>query len=134
MTVNEMIETARKVFIENEMDYYHIGLRFEDKKREIGETCETSKHNLDREDERDFPSYGTEEYEEMFEFDGTSAWFIDEDVNLSYDKNELEKDVNRLHTVNHAYVIAGNEITNRDDALDDGEIVIKDAVVLAKIF
>jgi len=134
MTVNEMIEMARKVFLENEMDYSYIGLRFEDKEREIGETCENSRHNLDREDERDFPEHGTEEYEEMFEMDGTSAWFIDENKKLNYSKNELEMNVHSLHIVNHAYIIAGNEITNTDDALDDGEIVIKDAVVLAKIF
>ena len=57
---------------ENE-SYEYVGVRFEDKVREISDVCECSKHNPDREDERDFPVYGSEEYEDLPELNGASA-------------------------------------------------------------
>ncbi len=129
-----MLEKAHEIAEQNEAKYDFIGLRFEDKEREEGETCETSRHNLDREDEREFPEYGTEEYEEMFELDGTSAWHIEYDAMLGYNDRDMDKDAESLHNVYHAYIIGGNEITNKDDALDEGEIVIKNAKVIAKLY
>ena len=106
-----------------ESEFYHIGIRFEDKDREVGEICECSRHNIDREDERDFPEYGTPEYDEMFVLDGTSAWNLE-----TYDDF-----VGGFNTY-HCYIIAGNKITNKDDGLDDNEIVIENAIVLEKLF
>lgn len=106
-----------------EDSYYYIGIRFEDKLRQAGDICECSKHNIDREDERDFPEYGTPEYDEMFEFDGTSAWNLE-----TYD------DFEGPFMTDHCYIVAGRRITNRDDGLDDNEIVIEDAKVLEIIF
>mgnify|MGYP001461346458 CR=1 FL=1 len=103
--------------------YYYLGIRFEDKDREIGEICECSRHNIDREDEREFPEYGTPEYDEMFELDGTSAWNLE-----TY--RDFEGGFNR----EHCYIIGGNQIANQDDGLDDNEIVIVNAKVLEKIF
>lgn len=129
MTANEMKEMVMRIFEEtsweHEGNYYEVGIRFEDKEREIGETCENSKNNYAREDEREFPEYGTKEYEEMEEFDGTSAWDL-----RSYDDWGKPEDFR----TKHCYIIAGNNLANKDDGLDDGEIVIKDAVVVAKIF
>ena len=106
-----------------EDDYSFLGVRFEDKEREIGETCENSRHNTEREDEREFPEYGTEEYDEMVEFDGTSSWNLE-----TYDDFEGPFDTY------HCYIIAGSYLTNKDDGLDDNEIVIENAKVIAKIF
>lgn len=118
------IENVCKNALEKYQDeYWYIGIRFEDKDREIGEICECSKHNLDREDEREFPEFGTPEYDEMFELDGTSAWNLE-----TYD------DFEGGFFNNHCYIIGGNKLTNKDDGLDDNEIVIKKAVVLEKIF
>lgn len=116
-------EACEKAFEKYQDDYWYIGIRFEDKEREIGEICECSRHNIDREDERDFPEYGTPEYEELFELDGTSAYNL-----------ETYRDYEEFFISKHCYIIAGNRITNRDDGLDDNEIVIEDAVVLEKIF
>lgn len=103
--------------------YYYLGIRFEDKDREIGEICECSRHNIDREDEREFPVYGTEEYFEMMELDGTSAWYL-----------ETYTDFEGPFPTEHCYIIGGNWLTNKDDGLDDNEVVIENAVVLEKIF
>lgn len=74
MNIEKQCKEALKKF---EDMYYYIGIRFEDKDREVGEICECSKHNLDREDEREFPVYGTPEYDELPELDGTSAWNLE---------------------------------------------------------
>jgi hypothetical protein len=116
-------EACEKALEKFEGEYYYIGIRFEDKDREIGEICECSRHNVDREDEREFPEYGTPEYDEMLELDGTSAWNL-----------ETYSDYEGGFGTSHCYIIAGNRITNRDDGLDDNEIVIENAVVLEKLF
>ncbi|MFZ4454315.1 hypothetical protein [Salibacterium aidingense] len=135
MTVQEMIDTARQVFEDNERTYSFFGLRFEDKPREIGEECDASKHNHDREDEREFPEYDSDEYDDLDELGGASAWAFDDIQGLKYRKDELEKDAQKLHIPAHCYVIAGNRQWNDDDvALDDGEIVIEDAKVIAVIY
>lgn len=120
MNIKKACEEALEKF---EGEYSYLGIRFEDKEREIGDICECSKHNIDREDEREFPEYGTEEYEELPELDGTSAWNLE-----TYD------DFQGPFATYHCYIIAGEKLTNKDDGLDDNEIVIKDAKVLAKIF
>lgn len=129
MTAAEMRKKAQAFWKKNAWEgdgaYYHVGIRFEDKERQVGDCCECSRHNDSREDEREFPEYGTPEYAEMLELGGTSAW------NLStYD----DWGESSQFGAKHCYVIAGNYITNTDDGLDDGEIVIQDAVVVGKIF
>lgn len=125
LTANEMKEKAIEVLEQYEDEFAVIGIRFEDKEREIGEICECSRHNDDREDEREFPEYGSEEYEEMKKFDGTSSW----DLN-TYD----DWDDQRAFDTYHCYIIAGDRAVNKDDDLDHGEVVIENARVIATIF
>lgn len=143
MNIVEMYELVKKIYSKNirtaenwDEGYEYIGLRFEDKEREIGEVCEYSRNNIDREDERDFPEYGTEEYWEMEELDGTSAWDMSQEntyrIPSYWDK---EADCRRHFLRDHCYVIASNRLGHTSNTvIDDGEIVIKDAVVIAKIF
>lgn len=116
-------ESCEKALEKYSDDYWCLGIRFEDKDREVGETCECSRHNVDREDEREFPEYGTPEYDNMFEFDGTSAWHLE-----SFD------DFKGPFYSDHCYIIGGQRDANKDDGLDVGEIVIENAVVLEKLF
>lgn len=141
MNIVEMYEKVKEIYGANEDKYYYFGLRYEDKEREIGEECERSRHNPDREDEREFPAYGTEEYENLEVLDGTSAWYVG-NFNDSWpilpgfgsiQNVDLTKEANRFFCTHHCYVIAGNKQGHHDDP-DDNEILIKDAVVIAKIF
>ena len=129
MTAAEMKEMVTKIYEETSYDfdgnYYEVGIRFEDKEREVGEICENSKNNYDREDEREFPEFGTEEYDEMDEFDGTSAWDLRDFEDWGTPGEYMTK---------HCYIVAGNDLTNKDDGLDVNEIVIENASVTAKIF
>lgn len=122
-----------EVFEKYFYDYEYFGLRFENKDREIGEQCEWSKDNPDREDERDFPEYGTPEYDELPTLEGTSAWVFTKWTYPTFLNPELHGDVEKYFDTKHLYIVAGNEVGTHPNP-DDGEILIKDAVVLEKLF
>ena len=136
MTINEFkqrIEQAIEKYdeINGNGNYYYVGVRFEDLQREIGDECDYSKHNAG---DRDFPEYGTDEYEGMDDLDGTSAWSAKGYLNnydLKCDGNTLVSE--RFSGVKHAYIIVGNYENTPSDA-DDGEVVIEDAVVAEILF
>ena len=142
MNIHEMYAKVREIYEANEDKYYYIGIRFEDKDREIGEECEWSKHNPDREDERDFPKYGAPEYDELPTLDGTSAWDLSLLSEHWYpgfgDPHRMpwvtpDKDCERYFLTDHCYIVVGNE-GGQHDCPDYGEILIRDAVVIAKLW
>jgi hypothetical protein len=126
---------AHSMLNEMESEYLYYGLRFEDADRQIGEVCGNSRHNPDREDEREFPEYGSADYEGMEELDGTSAWMIDASgwwVN-SFKSFWMKDDADVAVMADHCYIIAGDAKKTHDDA-DENEIVIGGAVVIEKLF
>ena len=137
MTNKEMKDKIENAYNKYKDKYQYVGLRFEDKEREIGEICENSKHNPDREDPRDYPEYGTEEYKKLPEFNGTSAW----DLSISnmhrtwFDSNYMTDKEKSYYPdeYNHAYIIVGNKVDNDPDR-DLDEIIITNAKVVEIIF
>lgn len=140
MKVKELFEIIEQMKEgERLSDYWVAGIRFEDKERSEGEVItDRSKHNVDREDERDFPEYGTEDYENMFELDGVSAWdldFAEEVLTPSMHREEFyEKDVKDVFIGKHCYIIAGDNTSNEGDALDHGEVVIVEPEVVKVVY
>lgn len=134
MKVAEMKAIIEQHLEQLQEDYAYVGLRFEDKEREVGEECDWSRNNTDREDERDFPEYGTDEYFEIEEMDGTSAWDLNNDFNFKWLFKDLECGAEQTFIGNHAYIIVGKQHARGDYALDDGEIVIRDATVAVKVY
>jgi hypothetical protein len=133
MTLAEMKELVLRIQTNEENNYNTIGIRFENKSREIGEECEWSKNNADREDERDFPEYGTAEYDEMGVMDGTSAWYISEVIATVSKQKDQMQDAQRFYCADdHCYIIAGYH--GNQDGCDEGEVVIQEAKVIATIF
>jgi len=121
---------------ENGLRYYFYGIRIESQDRNIGDRTNNSMHNPNREDERSFPEYGSEEYQNLQELNGSSAWRIDMD---GYDEDwtssvltSRDKDDRKFNFGDHIYIIAGNEENTHSDA-DPNEIVIGNAVVVYKI-
>jgi hypothetical protein len=136
MNHQELINKILKNYENLKNDWAYVGLRFENKKRELGEVCENSKHNLKREDEREFPDFNSDEYKDLQTLDGTSAWDLslaaylaDLQIQTWQDQN---KDWHNLFDCEHCYIIAGDE-TGNDDGLDDCEITIRNAQVIAII-
>ncbi|MGG1639839.1 hypothetical protein ACIFQM_00810 [Paenibacillus sp. NRS-1782] len=135
MNIIQMYEKVKAIFEANEDKYTFVGLRFEDRDLEVGVECDWSKSNHDREDEREFPDFDSEEYEEMESMGGTSAWNMASPAIYKIDRGtDLEKPCDQHFSTWHCYVIAGNRKSHKDMPLDDNEIVIADAVVIAKIF
>jgi len=146
MKVKEMKELVERMY--NELSWYKngewelVGLRFEDKDRVVGEICENSRNNLDREDEREFPEYGTDEYFEMEEMDGVSTWDLTPGRNRWLWENRimkeayLDKDVKDVFVGEHAYIIVGNQAgwEQTNGVVDEGELLIKEGKVAYKIY
>lgn len=114
-------------FDQYECEYEFLGIRFEDKVRTVGEICqENSKDNDDREDEREFPEYGTKEYDEMPELDGLSTYDIDfwqlHSVSTTSDTSYFDNE--------HLYLI-GSE--RKNEGPDNDEFLLIDGEVLAVI-
>jgi len=143
MTYTEFYKIVNDICdqIDKDESYEYIGVRFENKLRAVGEICECSNHNDARDDERDFPEYGSAEYAEMQELDGTSAWLAHctwnyrEDVSTkaAFRKPSWQEDDEMRGQNDHAYVVAGNRLATPSDA-DHGEIVIVDAIVLKVLY
>lgn len=136
LTYGQVWEIAKKFYEEHEYDYGEyskMGIRFEDKQREIGDICECSKSNANREDARDFPKYGTEEYNELEELDGTSAWDLSQSRIYDFDSNKANKSASSQFSAKHCYIVIGR-YESSDIAEDEGEIIIENAKVAVQIF
>jgi len=139
MTIKEFFEILKKETEGLLEDGYVVGIRFEELEREAGDVItETSRHNLERDDERDFPEYGTEEYFNLYEFDGVSAYAVEDFermVTPPFGKESfLERDAQGGFLASKAYIIYGHDIANEDDVLDEGEIVMVEPTVHKRIF
>lgn len=113
-------------------DFDLIGVRFEDKERVVGEIItDRSKSNIDREDDREFPEYGTEEYEEMEDLDGVSAWNTENEYGWGSSYGSEDRDANKLFTSEHCYLLGSSR---GDSGEDCNEIIMDDAKVLEVLF
>jgi hypothetical protein len=136
MKNSEVAKIIMEIVENGEYEFY--GIRFEDKSYSVGDVVANSKHNPDREDERDFPEYGTKEYEECEDLDGASAWrcvdsygrFIDECLTSNGGWREtMDSEAFSMCDCEHVYIVAGNRENTHDDS-DENEIVIESAVVI----
>lgn len=139
MKVKDMQKIVERLYKElswwESGDYHCVGIRFEDKDREVGEICENSRNNIVREDERDFPIYGTEEYFQLEEMDGVSTWDLTPETN-KWLWNNPEADVQDEYIGKHAYIIVGDKTgwEQLNGLIDEGELLIKDGKVAYKIY
>ena len=142
MTYTELSEKIKNIYNNYSDEYNYIGIRFEDEERQTGDICNNSRHNSDRDDERDFPEYGSQEYSDLEELNGASAWNVSpgssySDLCVRQNKGSWEKMDDEIEqstfSMKHLYVIAGN-CENTPNIADDNEIVIEDAVVLTKLW
>lgn len=136
MTAAEMFKRVDAVKAKYEDSYMYLGIRFEDKQRSVGELiADYSKSNCERDDDRDFPAYGTSEYEEMEELSGVCAYGLDRRIGWNplayYHKIEDVTDVKRRFLANHCYILGCN---STDYGEDENEIIMENAEVLDIIF
>lgn len=129
----EVAQEIREILERPELEDYVwdklIGVRFDKVSCEVGSILPESKAFFPTEDSdvRDFPEYNSEEYEELPGMGGTSTWSIEEILRL-LDKNP---DGHELKDTHCHVVIA--ESYAMPDVMDDGERVLIDPVVIAKL-
>lgn len=140
MTRTEMIEKI-KAYIEQHEEWElmtqkkgetgcgQLGVRFENKLRTVGEIItDVSKSGGNEIDERDFPEYGTPEYDEMDDLDGVSAY----DALSDEWKPRREENAEKQSVIgDHCYLIWSDDCEYGED---DHEIVMADAEVIAVIY
>lgn len=134
ITLKEFYE--RIVDLEEEYGDEYIGIRWEEKKRNVGEELDNSRHNLERLNEDDMPEYGTPEYEELFELDGASSlgtYTLIEDLKRDYSRRP-DSPMKAFYMGTHCYVIIGDDYVNESDGLDEGEVVVRNAKVMEVLY
>lgn len=134
LTLKEFYE--RLIEIDEEYGDNFIGIRWEEKSRNVGEELDNSRHNLDRVNEDDMPEYGTAEYEDLFELDGSSSlgtYTLLEDLKRNYE-NRPNDVMKSFYVGTHYYVIIGDDYVNESDGLDEGEVVVENAKVLEVLY
>lgn len=129
--VKDLVDKALDVADEYDFDYF--GVRFEDKNREVGDIItDCSKFNNDRDDERDFPQFGSSDYDDLPEADGISAWTMSE-MERTARRHGEETCESYFIPTEHCYLLGSNEI-DYFDGMDDGEIILVNAKVLYKFY
>jgi|SRR5690625_391085 len=139
MLVKEMFEIIKEEIEELLDEGYLVGVRFEEKERKEGDVItDVSRHDLYREEEREYPEYGSDDYFELPELDGVSAFeaeFFEEFVTPGFNQSEfLNDDARNAFLASRAYIIYSYEDSNKDDALDHGEIVLVEPTVHKVLF
>ena len=124
MTINQAKELITQIKAEG--GYEYIGFRFDGRDMEVGECFGNSKHNPNRANERDFPEYGAEDYENMIELDGTSCY--DDNFFMEvYASGKMD-----FFDETKCYLIASNE-EGCHDYPDEGEMLLKNPIVLGRV-
>ena len=127
----EWIKNLEKDLETHYADYSYYGLRFDSRDLDVDDVLEPSKSNIDREDNREFPEYGTPEYDDLPELSGTCAYMIydgDRESRYTFLDNVLsfvdDDDDERK------WYILGSKDAAEDEAEDEDEIVMIDPIVL----
>ena len=105
------------------------GVRFERRLLSVGDECGKSRSNADRDDTREFPEFGTPDYESLPELDGVCAYDVDCWKHHILDKGEWTE----LEIEVHLYVIEGDSI-DYESGEDIDEVIIGNAEVMAVIY
>ena len=130
MTKQELLKRVEKYVEKNSCDLPHwastIGVRYDNRVVSVGDELPNSRSNVDRDDTRDFPTYGTPEYDDSEELDGTSVYLA------AHHYDDLDDIQNYgLETIlcgsdesvwDHAVIVIGMETDSFCE--DDGEVVL----------
>lgn len=137
-TFEDLYNYILDIYNNEKSNYRYLGVRLENKDRREGDKLNISKHNPDRDDERDFPDYDSDEYDNLPSFGGTSAWEMDMvkergkfNLLLKGDYNDWDEEI--YFDKKHMYIIGGDRRT-KNVHRDWGEIIIENAEVVDKVF
>ena len=127
--VKESVDSAVRHLQDTSRFAEFLGVRFERRVLKVGDEVGKSKSNFGRDDVREFPEYGTPEYDSLETLPGACAYDVDMWRSHILDRGEwteMEADI-------HLYVIEGDGI-DKESGEDDDEVIISNAEVMAVIF
>ena len=138
MEFKEMIKKIAEIAAKNASESNIIGIRFEDKERNIGDIItDCSKSNPNREDEREFPEYGTPDYNALPDLDGVCAYqawdYWTDHVLTSGYKISAGEEITYAYCCEHAYLLVAPAASCKSGE-DNGEIIMDRPEVLAILF
>ena len=134
-TISSFTKLIYKLAKKFENKYYILAIRFENKKRRVGEILSPSKSNIDREDLREFPDFDSPEYKKLSSLSGTSAWLVSVNGRIekkfinSY-RNSISKDEDKLIIFDDHCYFLGAEKDYSEEAEDPNEVVLEDPEIL----
>lgn len=96
-----------------------------------GFVFEASKSNWVRDDNREFPEFGTEEYDKLDKLSGTCCYELINGESISLSVNDVKSWI-ELDDELAWYLVGANETSN-DDFEDDWEIILKNPVVICEL-
>lgn len=146
MTYDELIDAVKAALAADGgfgclyQDHYEYAVRFDARDLQPGDTLDASRHNISRDDERDFPDYDDPEYAELPMLNGTSAYTLTDLPRHLIDAVE-QKGV-KLYLIS-GNVLPGGVVVEHDvapyvtiehqDTLDVSEVVVEGAEVVARL-
>lgn len=117
-------------------DADEFAVRFDARDLEPGDTLDASRHNIDRDDERDFPDHDSADYNDLPILNGTSAYSL---TTLPRHLIDCDEPIYLIAgDVQSGGVVVEHEVApyvtiEHKDTLDYGEVTVADAVVVARI-
>lgn len=137
-SVKELLQLIEDKRGDLEANWMYVGVRFEDKERKEGEIItECSRHNPDREDERDFPDYEEIEYDTLPVLPGISTWAIESPQGYTpLGGWQNEEPAHFWYGRRHAYLLVSDDAAPipDDTILDNGERLLRNAKVGVKLY
>jgi len=146
MSIDELIDAVKAALAADggygclHQDQHEYAVRFDSRTLQPGDTLDASRHNIDRDDERDFPAYDDPEYTELPMLNGTSAYTLTDLPRHLIDA--VEQEGVKLYLIS-GNVLPGGVVVEHDvapfvtiehqDTLDVSEIVVEDAEVVARL-
>ena len=147
LEMNEAVKTYLIENIDSLRNKYTVALRYDNVDMVVGSELEYSKTNIDRDDERDFPFFGSDEYKNMETLEGTCCYVLNnkEDYrNFTYELEEFMDDEglrgsginSKEHSLfNHCSIVIGTENTDCDQLLEDeGEILLTGCTIAKRLW
>lgn len=96
-----------------------------------GFAFEASKSNWVRDDNREFPEFGTEDYNKLDELSGTCCYELVNGERISLSVNDIKSWIKSDDEL--AWYLVGANKTTNDDAEDNWEIILNSPVVICEL-
>jgi len=135
------LKTYLMANMDGKLDCEMVGLRYDNKDVKVGDILGDSKANWERDEDRDFPEFGSEEYDNATDLDGTCCYSVCDGNDLYYADTEeeidaimakAEKFISENSSFEHLSIVFGDQ--GQGEVEDQGEVLIKDPEIAKVLY